>query len=201
VQYIEGFWWPEGSREEIRRLILDTVHDAQAAIDYVKGRHVCVQAGANVGCWPKWLSYQFDRVWTFEPEQDNWECLLRNVLETNVYKYHAGLGATRGKMGLRLSSKNIGAHRLEGEGKIKVMTVDNLGLDRCNALLLDVEGYELPVLKGSTHTLARHHPVVMVEDRGLGRKTKNGGIEDIARFLWPWGYREKRRVNYDVVFA
>jgi FkbM family methyltransferase len=201
VEYREGFWWPRGSREEIRRLIIDTVTDAQAGIDYVRERGVCVQAGGNVGCWPKWLSYQFDEVHTFEPEDANWACLSLNVDEANVHRYKAALGERRGKMGLRLSPKNIGAHRLEGAGEVKVTTIDTLGLSRCNALFLDVEGYELPVLKGSTHTLAKHHPVVMVEDRGLGTKTKNGGIDEIAVFLREWRYRERRRVGYDVVFA
>jgi FkbM family methyltransferase len=201
VQYKEGFWWPDTTREEIRRLILDTVTDAMYAIDYVKERKCCVQAGGNVGCWPKWLSYQFEEVWTFEPDEENWACLVCNVLETNVHKYKAGLGAKRGKMGMRLSPKNIGAHRLEGTGTVKVMTIDNLRLKACNALFLDVEGYELPVLKGSTHTLGRHHPVVMVEDRGLGAKTKNGGIKEIGQFLSGWGYEEVARIHYDVVFA
>ena len=201
MQHIEGFWWPDGSREEIRRLILDTVVDAQSAIDYVKKRGVCVQAGGNVGCWPKWLSYQFDTVHTFEPEEANWTCLQLNVSESNVHRYKAALGERQGKMGLRLSPKNIGAHRLEGAGDVKVMTIDSLALAACDALFLDVEGYELPVLRGSTRTLAKHHPVVMVEDRGLGVKTKNGGIGDIARFLSGWGYKERARVHFDVVFA
>jgi len=41
--------------------------------------------------------------------------------------------------------------------------VDELGLPRVDLIKLDVDGNELPVLRGASATLARHHPPVVME--------------------------------------
>ena len=197
MEHHDGFWWPDRSRVEIRELVMDTTDDAQAAVDLTPHRGVVIQAGANVGCWPKWLSKRFSQVYTFEPEANNFAALEKNVVESNIQMFHAALGERAGVTGLRISPKNIGAHRMEGPGKIPVMTIDQLYL-KADAIILDVEGFEFPVLRGGVRTISRHHPTIMVEDRGLGRKRER--LADIARWLEPMGYKERARVNYDVIF-
>jgi FkbM family methyltransferase len=194
-----GFWWPAGSRDEIRHLVADHAPDAQVAVDFTKQQRVVVQAGGNVGCWPKWLAARFAEVHTFEPEVNNFTALVRNVPETNVIKHFAALGDHHGRVGLRLSPKNLGAHRVEGEGNVPMMMVDDLKLTVCDLLILDIEGHELPALRGAAKTLARCGPVVMVEDRALGRKDER--IDAITRWLAVRGYRQVARVHWDVVFT
>jgi FkbM family methyltransferase len=41
--------------------------------------------------------------------------------------------------------------------------IDELGLTHVDLIKLDVDGNELPVLKGATATLARHHPIIVFE--------------------------------------
>jgi FkbM family methyltransferase len=41
--------------------------------------------------------------------------------------------------------------------------IDELGLTRVDLIKLDVDGNELPVLRGATATLARHQPIVLFE--------------------------------------
>jgi len=59
------------------------------------------------------------------------------------------------------------------------MTIDDLGLDACDLIQLDVEGFEAKVLQGASQTITRCRPVIMVEDRGHG--TRYG-----MQFLLPW---------------
>ena len=44
----------------------------------------------------------------------------------------------------------------------KIITVDSLDLSPI-AIKIDVEGYEMPALKGMINTLQRHHPMLMIE--------------------------------------
>jgi FkbM family methyltransferase len=46
---------------------------------------------------------------------------------------------------------------------IDVMTLDQVDIDRCHLVKVDVEGMELNVLKGSTKTLRRFRPLVFAE--------------------------------------
>ena len=46
---------------------------------------------------------------------------------------------------------------------VKSVTVDSLQLSRVDFIKIDVEGHELEVLHGSSETLERHHPMLMVE--------------------------------------
>lgn len=201
LEHSNGFYWPKGTRQEIKDLIYLTVADMQSAVDLTRAKRVAVQAGGNVGCWPKWLAERFDDVVTFEPELNNFEALQANVHETNVYKYQVALGEKRGLVGMRLSSKNIGAHRVEGFGDIPMITLDSLTLGHCDLLVLDVEGYEFPVLRGGLNMIKRCSPVIMLEDRGLSKKTGNGKFSEIVNWLRALGYEEKARLQYDAIFS
>lgn len=206
-----GLWWPvsAGKVEEIRHLILDTAGDMQAAVNLCPFEGLAIQAGGNVGAWPLWLAERFRFVITCEPEPTNFRALDRNLSEagvTNVDAIAVALGPAPGSTGLRLSPKNIGAHRVEGDGEIRMTTIDVLvgqhrGYGAPDLIALDVEGFELPALRGAHATLDAYRPVVMVEDRRLGIKTGNGSIEEIAAYLGGFGYTERARVNYDVIFS
>lgn len=201
LEHSNGFYWPKGTRQEIKDLIYATVTDMQPAVDLTRAKRIAVQAGGNVGCWPKWLAERFDDVVTFEPEPNNYEALRANVTEPNAYKYQVALGETKGFVGMRLSPKNIGAHRIEGSGNIPMITLDSLTLAHCDLLVLDVEGYEFPVLRGGFNLLKRCSPVIMLEDRGLSKKTGNGKFSEIINWLHALGYEEKVRLQYDAIFS
>lgn len=55
------------------------------------------------------------------------------------------------------------AERSTAPGSTLDSLVDELGLARVDLIKLDVDGYELPVLRGASATLSRHHPMVVME--------------------------------------
>ena len=47
------------------------------------------------------------------------------------------------------------ARRVVGEGSIPMITVDSLGLDDVDMIKIDVEGYEMEVLKGADEDIRK----------------------------------------------
>ncbi|OAN68898.1 hypothetical protein A8B82_22900 [Sulfitobacter sp. EhC04] len=195
---LNGFKWPDGD-VHCRKVVFSSVIDMEPALRLTDGRAVAVQAGGNCGVWPAWLAERFERVFTFEPDQTNFDCLVQNVPE-NVTAYRAALGSKRGRVGMCLDTRNIGAHFIDGKGSIPVKTIDSLKLKACDYLCLDVEGYEMPALIGSIQTINVHRPVIQIEDKGLSERYgyQRGEAIDWLKML---GYRVRHRVARDVILS
>ena len=114
-------------------------------------------------------------VLSFEPQRPIFLCLCANVALNgfeHVYTYHAAVGAQAGEITVprldyaaeaNFAGLELGAGGLAGE-KTPVIAIDDLGLEQCHFVKIDVEGMELEVLRGAAQTLARHRPVLYVEN-------------------------------------
>lgn len=171
--YGRDVWsWPEADTH-IRRNFTSGPCDVEAAIEMVapllKGRRVCIQAGACLGVWPRRLAQVFEQVLTFEPCVENYDCAVRNLADVpNVTAFPAALGASAGECELdRCISEadNAGAFRCaEGRG-VPVRTIDGLDLSACDLIYLDIEGAELAALQGARQTIFRFRPVIGFEHK------------------------------------
>ena len=57
-------------------------------------RKVALDIGAHVGTWSRVLSYLFDTVIAFEPNQANYDCLVENCRDRlNVVTYQSAVGS------------------------------------------------------------------------------------------------------------
>lgn len=203
-----GMLWPRSRSAELDSQVvkkyIDAAHDMDRAIQAVPKdkRKVVVQAGGHCGGWPLYLSRFFENVYTFEPTAANFYCLARNVAHENVFAARGMLGCVRKTQDICVSQKWIGSHhgRPNLSGPIPVYRIDDLGLQRLDLLVLDVEGMELPALRGAEFMLMQHRPPVMVEDRGLGERFGFGSFSSIKAVLGALGYQEAWRVKRDVVF-
>ena len=166
----------------------------------VKNKGVAVQAGGNVGLWPKRLAIEFEEVHTFEPDGLNFRCMERNVTEENITYYKAALGARAGKIGLKYRKENTGAHQVLGNGDIPMITIDSLNLDGCDLIYLDIEGYEYFALHGAEKTIEKFHPVIVVEYNPVLFEKFMVGKNDIADFLSRFGYVNTKKMNRDLIF-
>lgn len=196
----DGYYWVDGMEEYYDRYIRH-MKDAQVILPHVRGRNTVIQAGGHVGLWPKYLSSVFKNVVTFEPDLDNFDVMLKNIDGIkNIYAYNGLLGAEVGETGLKVSRKNTGGHHLDPNGTgYAVNTIDTLGLDACDAIILDVEGQELNALIGGADTLAEFRPVLMLEDKS---HVKKGGCstEELHEYLNSIGYYSADRKSKDTVF-
>ena len=61
---------------------------------------------------------------------------------------------------------------------MEVIRIDDLRLNRCDLIKVDVEGMECDVLEGSRETIAKHRPVLFIENNTLERSSATIGLID-----------------------
>lgn len=142
--------------------------------------------GAWVGTWSMAMNKYCGRVVAFEPDPLHYECLVKNVTE-DIETHQLAVGQEN-KM-ISLSNDDFTqSRRVVGEGTIPMVTVDSLSIDDVDLIKIDVEGYEMEVLKGATETL-KNIQYLMIE---LNNNTKKYGSSnaEIERYLLKTGFRE-----------
>lgn len=186
---------------ECRAVVPFQIGDVERALVHVKDFDTCLQAGGNVGYWPIYLSDKFKKVYTFEPDEENYGCLRDNVDEDNVIMARAALGDERTVGSLDGDPRNCGAYQIDEEGSdFDIITIDSLELTSLGLLCLDIEGYELKALQGGIETIKKYSPVIMLEDKGLSERygSKKGAVET---YLEEYGYEVVDRIHRDVILA
>ena len=119
------------------------------------------------------------RVLSFEPHPENFRRLEHNLSLNDlprVSAFHLGLGEAPGQASmLSVDEFNLGMHRIvphrsggaQPADTIELTTLDSVcerhGLDRLDWVKIDVEGYELKVLRGGLRALEELRPRLFVE--------------------------------------
>lgn len=195
MRFVDGWWiqdhaWPTHPVHSQRadREVIDV------ALAYIPGREVVVQAGARVGLWPRMLARSFNTVYAFEADPDNYACAAANLAnQPRVTLYAQALGAASGSAIMERSTESDGLHfvasvRSHTSIDIPMTSIDGLHLKACDAIFLDVEGYELDALQGAFQTIDLYHPVLVLEENILCQRygRERGAL---AAYLEPRGYR------------
>ena len=202
----DGFWWPRSDSDARPVIMADVGPDIAALMPHVLGRDLIVQAGANVGVYPLALADLFQRVVTVEPDAANFECLTRNLLARDslhrVVALRAAFGAEEGRCSVvETKFGNCGAHHVDYAGaEVRVRAIDDLRLHACDCIWLDVEGAELPALRGAVQTILDYSPTIALEDKGLGREFFGQQLGAVQAFLADLGYSEVARFGRDKIF-
>jgi FkbM family methyltransferase len=156
---------------------------------------VVLDVGASLGLWTVQLATAAARagaqVVAVEPHPANLPWLERNLRRNgpsaDVVAHPVALGAEHGTATMRLDDPGGGNAAIDpaGAGESSVVvpmrTLDELlGERRVSVMKLDVEGFELEVLRGATRTLARDRPAIFGEFSPEWLADRN---EDLAGFL------------------
>ncbi len=202
MKYVGGYCFPDHDTD-CSKVIIGQTGDIQRVLSYVKDFDVCIQAGGNVGIWPHILSDYFKDIYTFEPDKENFECLLANLHGIkNVCATQAALSDEIENVIVKSPNKahdhNCGAYQVfQDPDGLKTVRIDDLGLSP-GLIYLDIEGYELKALKGAIKTIQKSKPVICFEDKNLpimyGKK-----VGDVERYLEDFGYKVVERVHRDVI--
>lgn len=170
---------------------------------FVDEPKVCVQAGGACGVWPYRYAQLFEQVYTFEPVEENFNCLFENTMDlmnVDTFAYALSDKKQYGNMVLDKSEEgNSGAYFYQpGYGIACTMTLDSIALSRCDLLQLDVEGHELEALNGAAETIKRCRPTIVLEEKPLPQMNRDHRAA--RRYIEAIGYREFGAIHRDVVF-
>lgn len=193
VDDVQGWLWPKADNGgwDGPKKDWEAWH-SHKYFEYVKNYNVCIQAGGNCGMYPRLLGRMFQVVYTFEPDPLNFHCLVNNCQLNNVIKINAALGDSHKMVVVnRKTMSNVGMHKVSEDrtGAIPQFMIDDLALPTCDFICLDVEDYELSVLKGAVRTIHKFHPVISAE---------NG--KAVEEFLGELGYKRVDMSVADSIF-
>jgi FkbM family methyltransferase len=174
----------EGARLPLKRLLYvpDPIPGIPELpmIDFIRtlaGRgRTFVDVGSHIGFYTMGLAPGFDRVIAFEPSRFQYTWLTRNRA-LNDYAHvsceHVALGETPGEATLNVLSYEGGlnsllpevaaAHHVIDTYTVPVERLDDRHLSDVDLLKIDVEGFEIPVLRGARDTIAASRPVILIE--------------------------------------
>lgn len=164
---------------------------------------VFVDVGGHQGIWATFLALlrPAGLVYTFEPHPNNVNYLLGNLRSTgigNVLVAPVGLSSVDGPATLRCwdASRKAGAtgnHQFtvgdlpHYEIAARTRRLDAYGLGRLDFIKIDVEHWELEVLKGAVETLTRCKPWLLIETHD------DKLVEPLKELLEPLGYTCERQ--------
>lgn len=160
---------------------------------------IALDVGANMGIYTYALSGLGIAVHAFEPQVACSEVISAwaGTSTSAITVHNVGVGSSPGELVLyvpivngapvrtRASFQSFG--RDQAEMRVPVVVLDALQLPTVAFMKVDVEGFELEVLKGALGLLARDHPALLVEiDR---ERHTPGSFAAITDLLGQLGYR------------
>ena len=176
----------------------------------IKPGDICWDVGANIGFYTCLLASLVEdngAVVAFEPAARTCGYLKENVSLnqfTNVTVVNKGLGDKQEQRLLHYSEAGLAegtaslkyADGRAASERVTLNTIDNLipELPTPDFIKIDVEGYQLEVLRGAEHCLKTHAPLLMAELRDVGETNRAifGEIEDYVADLGYQSYKIRK---------
>lgn len=154
-----------------------SIDEQRLCRELVSAGDVVVEAGANIGCITMSIANAVGTsgvIHAFEPQLDSFKILCANLAINrvdNVRPYQLALGDDMGIGSITSfeteTPHNFGDATISGvdDGDpVEIITIDSLGLDRCDLIKLDVQGAERDVLIGAGETIQRFRPLLYLEN-------------------------------------
>ena len=180
IEKVNGFWvpsndihleeWKVGQPFTQNKCLLKFLDYCQTQN---KKFNTVIDIGAWCGTWAKAMEPFAKKVIAFEPDKVHFACLERNCT-INCDPRQEAVGSENKHISLT-EDDFTQAKRVEKEGDIRMVTLDSLAYENVDLIKIDVEGYEMEVLKGANNTLPGTQ-YLMIE---LNNNTKKYGSSNI----------------------
>jgi len=192
IEKVNGFWvpsndvhlndWKQGKPFTQNKCLLKF-------LDYCKIQNkkfkTVIDVGAWCGTWAKAMEPFTKKVIAFEPDRIHFKCLQRNCT-INCDARNEAVGSEIKTISLTVDNFTQ-AKRVNTAGNIRMATLDSYNYENVNMIKIDVEGYEMEVLKGAEKTL-ENVQYLMIE---LNNNTKKYGSSnaDVETYLKGLGFK------------
>jgi FkbM family methyltransferase len=198
IYYIEesNLWWSKNDIGAYDYLKKTNSNYMNIVSPYFNETKVAVQAGGHCGWMVKELKKYFETIYTFEPNSVEFLCLCMNLPEDNIFKIQACVGNEHQLVRMRQHPWGSGANHIEGEGNVPVFKIDDLKLNACDFIQLDLEGYEYYALLGALETIKKYKPLICIERSWYFRyNVTNEMLDELFKSL---GYIFIKKVGEEV---
>ena len=169
-----------------------------------KAKGGVLDIGANIGNHALYFALEgnADFVYAFEPIEDTFKILKRNVeinnLENKISLFNCAVGAKHVMTTItNYHDDNIGGTQLaySDKGNIECITIDDMRIKKDIKLIkIDVEGFEAEVIIGARRTIAEKQPYILVEIWSIEN------MQIIESILKPLGYQYIQIALHDYLF-
>jgi FkbM family methyltransferase len=147
----------------------------------IPSKRIALDIGANIGRYTIPMAEKFEKVYAFEPHEENQKQLwfnLNRFKKTNVEVIGKAISNSTGSVILNTNPHNIGGHTLSekvathiewGFQNSQTIEVPSITLDEFCAdkdvefMKIDIEGAEDFIFEGATETLKRKNLNIMIE--------------------------------------
>lgn len=198
MKKVEGWFVPDNDDHFVAGLNDYQEASFQIALSCLPSnrRRLAIDVGAHIGIFTVRMARMFARTVAFEPNADNYECLVMNTLRfPHVRPIFGALGLQAGRCSSRIDAPaNSGARGVTLGGQIPMFKLD----DVCDSLIsgpdllkIDTEGHEGQVMCGAVSTIETHKPVLIVERPPA----------DIDEWLTRIGYAAVGRTSKDTIYS
>lgn len=182
-----GMWVAQEKRLDFDQNMLPAI------LPYIDKGDTVIDIGANIGAY----SYGFlkkicesGNLICFEPYIKSFECLQYNLGgNDNVLMFNMAIGSETGGCTVNCDNDNIGMSYIVKGGNTIMDTLDSFELDACDFIKIDVEGFELDVLKGAKKTIKKYKPYLCIEINDATLNRNNITREMIFSYLNELGYK------------
>ena len=168
---------------------------------------ILIDIGANIGFYSILSSNRFEHIFSYEPNKRNYKILKKNIHTNNLKNikiFNFGLGEneeilignsnTKGEL-FQTSGFAVSKNNNKGERVLIKKGDDILQFKNTNLTIkIDVEGFELFVLKGLKNTLVKNQIILQVE---IWEKN-NSEVHD---FLNSLNFKELQSIDGDTYFS
>ncbi len=223
---VAGVWLTKDEELSVKQLTAPTrklwkrrTVDGKGSIGYrwvrmatklTRGRRVAIDVGANVGLWSMHLVRWFSYVHAFEPVPHVAAILPWNMPSDNYTLHNYALGERLADITMTVPLEATAySHITTPESRVLaeigdrydevpaiMRTLDSFEIKDVDLLKIDVEGYELQVLRGAEQTIRSCRPLIVIEQNG--HEERYGVARDSAlALLVSWGAREVYRLKGD----
>ena len=216
MKFIEGWYLPDGEKHfsnylmEVKNSKFPREYQKlqrENSIKFVDSFNTAIDIGACVGFWTRDLCKVFKRIICFEPYKNSSDCLIENLKEFNNYElYNVALSNQSGKGDLLISKDGIGSNSLNDFAlkndytiRVEKKRLDDYGFRNVDYIKIDVQFYELFVLKGAYQTLKDNNPLLCIE---CARRNKEelAYVKKINQFLTKLNYKIVGGVGKELFF-
>ena len=187
-------------------------HDEHRVLcSYLRPGMTVIDIGAHIGVYSLLMAKVVGPtgcVYAFEPVPQFYERLLANIAlneATNIKPFQIAISDESGEIEFFVSLPHLFASFDEGGSSIfpytpahsqsiKVLTetldsfLERQGIERVDAIKIDVEGAELKVIRGADKTIRRYKPILMVEIQAATLQAAGTTPEELFETIVGYGY-------------